>query len=246
MPKTILLVDYENVRDIGLTQLPEGHKRVLLFIGKQQLEAREQKPDPAFIKRILDKGARLDLIPIAEQGGNNLDLHLAFYLGKILAEEPQAHYIIFTKDKTDFGPLIAHLKNRGVSCERQQPPVKAAAPAKAPQQKVRNPEPLPLPAKVKATALPAKLPVPAKPIVPKPAERKAAPKPDESLAEAIRFLNAGKRQPKTREALVNSLMNHLHKDKPATGRIIDSLIEKRVIAISKTNKVTYPQETPVV
>ncbi|MEZ0223469.1 MAG: PIN domain-containing protein [Alphaproteobacteria bacterium] len=242
MPKTILLVDYENVRDVALTQLPEGHKRVLLFIGKQQLEAREQKPDPSFIKGILAKGARLDLIPIAEQGGNNLDLHLAFYLGKILAEEPQAHYIIFTKDKTDFGPLIAHLKNRGVSCERQQPPVKAAPPAKTSQQKIKKPATAPL-AKVKAVAPPVKLPVPQKPAAPKAARPKkaAAPQPETSPhASAAKFLKtAGKRQPKKREGLINSLMSHLQKDKAAIERLIDDLIEARVIEISRADKVTY-------
>jgi hypothetical protein len=209
MTETILLVDYENVRDTGLKSLPP-HDRAILFVGKGQ------KPKLAFIQDHLAQETRLDLIQIAEQGRNNLDFYIAFYLGKIMSEEQGANYIVFSNDQ-DLDPLIAHLKKRGISCSRMGVPRSSPA--------------------VK-TATPA----PQKAAAPKLRQRKApAPKPEKSPEkDAAQFLaKAGKRQPKAKDALVNSLMNHLKQDKLAIERIIEDLIEARVIAISKTNRVTY-------
>lgn len=209
MPETILLVDYENVKDTGLKSLP-AHDRALMFVGKGQ------KPKLDFIKGALDKGARLDLIQVAEQGRNNLDFYIAFYLGKTLQEEPNAQFVVFSNDH-DLDPLLAHLKKRGIPCTRKGP--SSAAPV------------------VKAAP-----PAPPKPAAPRPRVKKAAaPQPEKSPhADAAKFLaKAGKRQPKAKEALINSLMNHLKQDKLAIERIVDGLIEARVIAISKTDKVTY-------
>jgi hypothetical protein len=247
--KTILLVDYENVRDIGLTHLPEGHNRILLFIGKQQLEARNQKPEPTFVKDILDKGARLDLIPIAEQGGNNLDLHLAFYLGKVLAEEPQAHYIILTKDKTDFGPLIAHLQKRGVSCERRQPPVTAALPAQTSQQKTKSPAPVrpgktketpQKPAALKPSERKAAAPSPRKTAATKAAEKNSAVKPVGDLESVLSFLKAlGKSRPTTRKKLANHLGPHYRKEWPNVNFLIDALEKHGSIRFTPKEDVEY-------
>lgn len=207
MPETILLVDYENVKDTGLKSLPP-HERALLFVGKGQ------KPKLDFIKGALDRGARLDLVQVAEQGRNNLDFYIAFYLGKTLQEEPNAQFVVFSNDQ-DLDPLIAHLKKRGVACSRMGVSSSAVKAAPAPQKPAA---------------------------APKPRQRKAAaPKPEKNPKDdAVRFLaKAGKRQPKAKEALINSLMNHLKQDKLAIERIIDDLIEARVIAISKGDKVTY-------
>jgi hypothetical protein len=133
MAEKIALIDYQNINDEHLTALAPSlrhYNRILLFIGSSELAAKSQKPEPVFIKKMMDGGVRLDLIPIPAQGNNNLDLHLAYYLGKLLAEEPNARYVIATKDKNDFGPLIAHLQDRGIACERMGPP-KAAKPVKA-------------------------------------------------------------------------------------------------------------------
>jgi hypothetical protein len=118
MPETILLIDYENVKDSGLDQLPP-HDRAMLFVG------RGQKPKLAFIQKRLDAGARLDLVQVSEQGRNNLDFYIAHYLGEEIAANPVASFIVFSND-TDLDPLLKHLtEQRRIDCRRMGPLSKA-------------------------------------------------------------------------------------------------------------------------
>lgn len=119
-PPTICLVDYENVKDTGLSQLPPSCDRVILFVGKGQ------KPKINFIQGIIEKGARLDLVPVAERGKNNLDFYIAFYLGREVEEDPFAQFIVFSEDK-DLDPLIKHVNKFGMRCSRESPQKKPPA-----------------------------------------------------------------------------------------------------------------------
>lgn len=238
MAETILLVDYENVKDAGLDQLPK-HDRALLFVGKGQ------KPKLGFIQKELAAGGRLDLIQVAEQGRNNLDFYIACYLGKLIAEESNAEFVVYSNDQ-DLDYLLAHLKKRGVVCSRTGPA--SARMLAAPPAKLALTMQIALPPRARtpraASPKPSAKPVAApKPVVVKPAVRAASSaKQDEALNEAIWFLKHGKRQPKNRKALVNSLASHLQLQKKPqeVEKIIDTLIQQNVIAISKTNAVTYP------
>lgn len=118
MPETILLIDYENVKDSGLDQLPP-HDRAMLFVG------RGQKPKLAFIQKRLDAATRLDLVQVSEQGRNNLDFYIAHYLGVEIAANPAATFIVFSND-TDLDPLLKHLSGlRRIDCRRMGPLSKA-------------------------------------------------------------------------------------------------------------------------
>lgn len=118
MPETLLLIDYENVKDSGLDQLPP-HDRALLFVG------RGQKPKLAFIQKRLDAGTRLDLVQVSEQGRNNLDFYIAHYLGVEISANPAATFIVFSND-TDLDPLLKHLSGqRRIDCRRMGPLSKA-------------------------------------------------------------------------------------------------------------------------
>ena len=251
MPETILLVDYENVKDTGLRQLP-AHDRVQLFVGKGQ------RPKIDFVKSALDQGTRLDMIQVAEQGRNNLDFYIAFYLGKLAQEEPNARFIVFSNDQ-DLDPLIAHLTKRGIPITRmgtvpqarlarsapapvplKPVPVKAApvrtAVARAPAVRPAHPRPAPASARpIQTRPAPARLPA-ARPSLSRLADRKPHP---EDVEDAMIFLkNAGKRQPKGRKALINSLADHLRLGAQEVERVVDVLLQSGFISILK-DKVTY-------
>ena len=245
MSETILLVDYENVKDTGLRQLP-SHDRIQLFVGKGQ------KPKIDFVKDALDRGTRLDMIQVAEQGRNNLDFYIAFYLGKALQEEANARFIVFSNDQ-DLDPLLAHLVKRGISCSRvgtmkaarttaaprPMQSIARALPAPQPRAVTTPAKPAPAPVRTAAARPAAARPVAARPAAPKPVERKLPPKPDYDLEDAMIFLkNAGKRQPKGRKALVNSLADHLQLKGPDVERIIAALVQSGFLAIAK-ERVTY-------
>ncbi len=63
-------------------------------------------------------GNRVHVIQMHGTGPNALDFHIAFYLGETAAENPDNFFHIISKDK-GFDPLVAHLKSRGVFCDRK-------------------------------------------------------------------------------------------------------------------------------
>jgi len=227
MNDTILLVDYQNVRDSGLKDLPP-HRRLVLFVGKGQ------KPKADFVQDAMRRGSRVDLVPIAEDGNNNLDFHLAFYFGKLLVEEPYGEFIVISNDQ-DFDPLVRHVESLGIACERKgtlraaparaqrsAPVAKPAAtpPAKPAQRKATTP---------KAAARPA--PAPKAPAV--------AAKRDDLYAEALAFLKrAGKRKPTTGKKLINSLESHLKIKPPRGEQIVRELSLDGVLTVVN-GAVTY-------
>lgn len=116
MAERVLLIDYENVHEAGLKNLP-AHDRILLFVGNEQRKANAAKPPADFVDAMMKAGKRLDLIPITETNSNNLDFHMAYYLGAEIAENPQAEYIAISDDD-DLDPLLKHLTARGFNCRR--------------------------------------------------------------------------------------------------------------------------------
>lgn len=109
--KTVLLVDFENVRNITLGSLPTDWY-VLIFVGKTQHSI------PFEITRDAQQlGERLEWIKIEGDGRNNLDFHLAFHLGRLSDVSPQVEFLVLSKDK-GFDPLIRHVVGGGLQCER--------------------------------------------------------------------------------------------------------------------------------
>ena len=108
---TFLMVDFENVRDLALSQLPDGW-RVRIFIGRSQ-----NNIPFALANEAQRLGDRLEWIKIAGDGRNNLDFHLAYYLGRLAQEHPFAAFVILSKDH-GYDALIAHLVDKGIQCKR--------------------------------------------------------------------------------------------------------------------------------
>jgi len=111
MSHTILLIDFENVRNVEVASIPSDW-RVFIFVG------RSQHSIPFEITRDAQQlGDRLRWIKIEGDGRNNLDFHLALYLGRLSEKHHDAEFLILSKDK-GFDPLIKHVIGQGVGCKR--------------------------------------------------------------------------------------------------------------------------------
>lgn len=109
--KRILLVDFENLPKVDLTDLPPD-VHVPFFFGASQRTVPKALFDAA-----MKLGERFISIDIEGQGKNALDFHIAYYLGELLAAAPDADSVILSRDK-GFDPLVRHLVGRGFHVRR--------------------------------------------------------------------------------------------------------------------------------
>jgi hypothetical protein len=124
MSTSFLLVDFENVRDLALSRL-SAEWCVRIFVG------RSQNSIPFTLTEEAQKlGERLQWIKIQGDGHNNLDFHLACYLGTLSAGHPSASFVILSRDH-GFDALIAHLVQRNIACRRIDSFAELVSPPKA-------------------------------------------------------------------------------------------------------------------
>jgi hypothetical protein len=183
MSRHYVLVDFENVQPASLGALKEGADHVKVFTGQHQ-----SRVDIGLAAALQRLGTNAEYIQIVGSGKDALDFHIAFYIGKLAAEHPDATFTIVSKD-TGFDPLRKHLETLGIKCNRvttlpgasvRMPAAKQAAPAKkaAP---AKQAAPAKTPAKV--AKAPAK----------KAARKAAAPPPPPRLQEVIQRLHGMKK-----------------------------------------------------
>lgn len=112
MRRNVVLIDFESVQPDTLEALHPDHFEVFLFCGASQTKI------PFDIAASLQKlGARAQYIKIAGVGPNALDFHIAYYIGRVAAEDPSAFFHIVSCDK-GFDPLIQHLKSQNMQAGR--------------------------------------------------------------------------------------------------------------------------------
>lgn len=112
MRRIIVLIDFESVRPETLSPLTEEHFEVLLFVGANQTKL------PFELAVAVQKlGARGKYIKMSGHGPNALDFHIAYYIGKLAAEDATGFFHIISRDK-GFDPLIAHLKAKKILAAR--------------------------------------------------------------------------------------------------------------------------------
>ena len=99
-----VLIDYESVQPADLSALMHEHFRVVVFLGAHQSKIAYETA--AALQRM---GSNAEYVKISGAGPNALDFHIAFYIGRLAAKEPEAYFHIISKD-TGFDPLISHLK----------------------------------------------------------------------------------------------------------------------------------------
>jgi len=108
-----LLIDHENVQPESLPQANGGQFKVKVFLGSHQT-----KVSVGLARALQALGAdAVEYITIEGNGRNALDFHIAFYLGGLAAEYPDAYFHIVSKD-TGFDPLIKHLRSRKLHVQR--------------------------------------------------------------------------------------------------------------------------------
>ncbi len=111
MSDKFLLIDYENIQKVDLSEVPDN-MLVRIFVGHSQ------KSIPfELVKQAQQFGQCIEWIRVEGQGNNALDFHIAFYLGKLRTEHKTASFIILSKDK-GFDPLITHINKLKGNCQR--------------------------------------------------------------------------------------------------------------------------------
>ncbi|MDX9972722.1 MAG: PIN domain-containing protein [FCB group bacterium] len=107
-----VLVDFENVQPKNMSILVGGPFKIKIFLGAVQAKI------PLDVARALQAfGSDAEYIQIDGNGSNALDFHIAYYIGRLACEYPEACFHIISKD-TGFDPLIKHLRAQEVECHR--------------------------------------------------------------------------------------------------------------------------------
>ncbi len=105
MRTQVFLVDYENVQPDVLPALALEDVRVLVFVGPQQGRL------PFELAEAMQKlGSKASYVRVAQAGKDALDMHLAFHLGRLCHEMPEAYFHIIAKDR-DYDPLLLHVNH---------------------------------------------------------------------------------------------------------------------------------------
>jgi hypothetical protein len=125
MKTNFVLVDFENVQPNNFSLLNGYSFKIKVFLGANQAKI------PIDMARTLQLfGPDVEYIQIEGNGSNALDFHIAYYIGRLATENPDAFFHVISKD-TGFDPLIKHLKAKKIFCKRSPsiadiPPVKVA------------------------------------------------------------------------------------------------------------------------
>ena len=216
MPTNYVLVDFENVQPDSLAALATGQFRVKVFVGAAQAKGRISFELSHSMQML---GANAEYVKIARTGKNAVDMHIAYYVGRLLEKEPNAVIHIISKD-SDFDPLTEYLRAKGSVCKR----VKTIA--EIPKQ-IAARAAIPAPKGAKATAH-----------VPHPRRPHA-----EKLAPIIKHLHSLSGKPGTSKKLAQTIANYFKQhggelpDK-IVALLIDELV--RLKYVSQTNgKVSY-------
>jgi hypothetical protein len=108
----IVLVDFENVQPKNVSLLRGSVFKIKVFLGAQQGKI------PLEMARALQAlGPDAEYLQIDGHGSNAVDFHIAYYIGRLAAQDPSAHFFVVSRD-TGFDPLLRHLKAQGIHCER--------------------------------------------------------------------------------------------------------------------------------
>lgn len=209
-----VLVDFENVQPDSLAALANGQFRVKVFVGAAQAKGRISFELSHSMQML---GANAEYVKIARSGPNAVDMHIAYYIGRLLEKEPNAVIHIISRD-TDFDPLIEYLHAKGSACKR----VKTIA--EVPKQVTPR---VPAPAAKKHT-----------PHVPSPRRPHA-----EKLAPIIKHLHSLSGKPATSKKLAQTIASYFKQHGGELGEktvnlLIDELVRLKYVS-QNGGKVSY-------
>lgn len=106
-------VDYENIgslKDIDFSK----YQKLFIFCGPKN-------PNIKLGNKVINEFINIQIIKLNTNGANNLDFHIAYYLGKFshtASKETEFHVI--SKDN-GFNGLVSHIKKTGRICKKITP-----------------------------------------------------------------------------------------------------------------------------
>ncbi len=103
MRTQVFLIDYENVQPDVLPALALEDVKVLLFVGPHQGKLRFD-----LVEAMQKLGDKAEYVRVAQAGKDALDMHLAFHLGRLCREMPEAYFHVIAKDR-DYDSLLVHI-----------------------------------------------------------------------------------------------------------------------------------------
>lgn len=109
-----ILVDYENIQPVDFPVLEDPHVSVIIFVGSKQSTISFD-----MASRLQPLGKNVSYVKVSRQGSNALDMHIAYYIGRIAKTFPQTRFEIISKDK-GFDALICHLKQEKIFAARRE------------------------------------------------------------------------------------------------------------------------------
>lgn len=112
MNPQFFLIDFENVQLKNIGLLAPGACRIKVFLGQSQSKLLLE-----LVQALQPFGADAEYIQISGSGSNALDFHIAFYIGRLASEYPDASFTIVSRD-TGFDPLVKHLIGLKIQCRR--------------------------------------------------------------------------------------------------------------------------------
>jgi hypothetical protein len=224
MPTPYVLVDFENVQP-DLSELAHTPYKVKIFFGAKQQEGRVP------LKLLLATKALGDAwepVLVSRSGRNAVDMHIAYWIGRLLKSEPDAHIHIISGD-TDFDPLIESLRKENFEVQRTKSLAELVN-----RQAPRAPAPRALAPRAARGRTPA-VPKVAAPPVKMPASDK--------LSGVLKHLRSMKDKPTTRTKLSKWIDTHFRQHGGAQSpkiveRTLDELVRLKFVTQEGT-KVGY-------
>ena len=215
MATNYVLVDFENVQPDSLAALAAGAFRIKVFVGAAQARGRISFELSHSMQML---GANAEYVTIARSGRNAVDMHIAYFAGRLIEKEPNAVIYIVSRD-TDFDPLVEYLQAAGVACKR----VKTIAEIARSLPKPRTPPPA-------ARSGRSHTPPARKPN-------------SDKLAPIIKHLHSLSGKPGTRRKLAQTIANYFRQHggplaDAAIEQLIEELIRMKYLTQSGT-KVSY-------
>lgn len=204
-----LLIDYENIQPTDLSWVDVSSYHVWLFLGVYQ-----QKHLPLHLIEFLLSLPReqVHLIKMQNTGKNSLDFCLSFHVGRIVEREPDA-VIKVLSDDCDYDALLKHLKTNIPSLKISRIGRRSLSNHKAPSNKKAGKNEIKDEIALKAYQI-----------------------------AASRISKQEKARPRQLTSLRNFLRSHLqaiNANSDIIEIVVETLVERRVITIAPSNKITY-------
>jgi hypothetical protein len=117
---TYILVDFENIQPTDMGLLSGEQYQLRIFRGPHQ-----NKLDFDIVESLQPFGDRVKHIQSDQHGRNALDLHIAFYMGRLVEEVEKSHpqssrntrFVVISKDG-GFDALMSHAQSLGYRAEK--------------------------------------------------------------------------------------------------------------------------------